>query len=337
MSTHSVITASDPGAAAGDAAKSTGVVPSRARSRSARRPGAGGRGSGRRSRATTSPLVTRLALVPALVLLAVFVLGAIVQTVRISTTDWVGFGPMHSVGLDNYRTVLKSSDTYQSLGVTLVYAAASAVATIVISSLLAAAVSHGVKGGRFYRVIWFLPGVAPAAAVSIFWTASFQPRSGGVNQVLGHIGLGNAHAWLGDASTAVWPVVFVTVWAGVGFAFLLLLGAMEQVPVSIYEAARIDGASTARQFFSMTLPMIRPVFVMTALLEFMWAFNGFTTVWAMTQGGPGTATSILPVRIYREALLKGQFGPASALAVLSAVVLIAVGLVGVRASRSKEA
>src|SRR4051812_9886147 len=97
--THSVITASDPGAAYDDA-KSPGVS---ARSRSVRRGGAGGRGLARRPRAMTSPWVTWLALVPALALLAVFVLGAIVQTVRISTTDWVGFGPMHSVGLDNYR------------------------------------------------------------------------------------------------------------------------------------------------------------------------------------------------------------------------------------------
>jgi ABC-type sugar transport system permease subunit len=122
----------------------------------------------------------------------------------------------------------------------------------------------------------------------------------------------------------------------VGFAFLLLLGAMEQIPVSVYEAARIDGASPVRALFSITLPLVRPVLAVTAMLELIWSFNGFTTLWAMTQGGPGFATSILPVQVYKEAFQQTEFGPASAMAVMGGLILIVVGAIGLRLSQSKQ-
>ena len=155
-------------------------------------------------------------------------------------------------------------------------------------------ISAGVKGGRFYRVIWFLPGIAPIAAVSVFWSLAFQPTSGVVDAALGHLGLGSTHAWLSSSSLAIYPIVFVTVWASAGFAFIVLLSGMEQIPVEFYEAARLDGASWTRVFRSIMLPLVRPVIGVVALLEAIWTFNGFTVIWGMTQGGPGYATSTLP-------------------------------------------
>jgi raffinose/stachyose/melibiose transport system permease protein len=122
----------------------------------------------------------------------------------------------------------------------------------------------------------------------------------------------------------------------VGFAFLLLLGAMEQIPVSVYEAARIDGAGKVRTFFSMTLPLIRPVLVIVVLLQVIWHFNGFTILYAMTKGGPGYATTTLPVLVYREAFQQLDYGPASAMAILGGIVLLGVGIASVRLNRSRQ-
>ena len=130
--------------------------------------------------------------------------------------------------------------------------------------------------------------------------------------------------------------MFVTVWANTGFAFLLILGAVEQIPVSTYEAARIDGASSVRAFFSITLPLIRPVLATTAVLELIFQFNGFTVIYAMTQGGPGYATSILPVLVYRQAFQQLDYGLASAMAVMGGVLLIVVALIGLRFTRSQQ-
>jgi ABC-type sugar transport system permease subunit len=128
--------------------------------------------------------------------------------------------------------------------------------------------------------------------------------------------------------TALWVIIAVAIWQGAGFAFLVILGAMEEVPVSTYEAAAIDGAGPIRQFFSITLPLVRPVLSMVLLLESIWAFNGFTLVWGMTQGGPGDATTILPVQVYKAAFQYGNFGTAAATSVVGGIILLVVGFVG---------
>ena len=123
-------------------------------------------------------------------------------------------------------------------------------------------------------------------------------------------------------------VIAVAIWQGAGFAFLVILGAMEEIPVSVYEAAALDGTGPVRQFFRITLPLTRPVLSMILLLEAIWAFNGFTLVWGMTQGGPGDATAILPVQVYKEAFQFGNFGAAAAISVVGGLVLLVVGFVG---------
>jgi ABC-type sugar transport system permease subunit len=277
-----------------------------------------------------------LGILPALILIGVVAGGAIVQAIVISLSDWRGIGPVRIIGFENYIATLTEPGTSESLGITAIYATASTAGIIVVATILAAAVSARVWGFNAYRVIWFLPGIAPAAAVAIFWATAFQPRFGAINAVDRLFGGDGLSALLADPRTAIIPVVTVTVWAGVGFAFLLILGSIEQIPTTVYEASRVDGAGPLRQFFSITLPLARPVLIITAMLNFIWAFNGFTIVWAMTRGGPGSSTTTLPVLVYETAFSFADYGPASAIAVLGSAVLIAVGLVGIRLSRSGQ-
>jgi ABC-type sugar transport system permease subunit len=106
--------------------------------------------------------------------------------------------------------------------------------------------------------------------------------------------------------------------------------------VSLYEAAKIDGASEVRVFFAITVPLIRPVLTVVALLELIWTFNGFTVIWAMTMGGPGFATSTLPVLVFKEAFQDLNFGLASAMAVVGGVILMIVGIVSLRVGQSRQ-
>lgn len=276
-----------------------------------------------------------LAILPAFLLVGLFLALPLLQGVRLSFSSWYGAGPVTFIGLDNYKAAI-SSDFASTLLLTAKFAVLCTVGIMVLATLMAASVSSGVRGAKVYRVLWFLPGIAPIAAVAVFWGTAFQPNQGAVNVVLGSIGLGRNHAWLASATQAIYPPIFVTVWASVGFAFLLMLGAMEQIPVSIYEAARIDGASRTRMLFSITLPLVRPVLSVTALLELIWSFNGFTVLWAMTQGGPGYATSILPVQVYKQAFQQTNFGLASAMAVIGGVILVIVGIVVLNLSESRQ-
>ena len=269
---------------------------------------------------------------PALALLGAFLGVPMIEGLRSSFSNWGGTGPITWAGLSNYRAMFGVGFT-SSLWLTLKYSVLSMLGIMVIATALAAVVSGRVGGSRFYRVIWFLPGIAPVAAVSVFWSAAFQPVQGAANSIVGYLGLGNTHAWLGTPSDAIYPTIFVTVWASVGFAFLLILGAMEQIPISLYEAARIDGAGTLRTFSKITMPLIRRVFTVVALLELIWSFNGFTIIWGMTEGGPGFSTSTLPIFVYKEAFQQTDFGVASAIAVVGGLILILVGVVALRISR----
>ncbi|MCU1584224.1 MAG: sugar transporter permease [Microbacteriaceae bacterium] len=290
----------------------------------------------RRRSMTSSRIVAWCAIAPAAIALILVVGYPALDGLRLSFSSWVGLGEPEWIGFDNYVQAIGSSEMRTSLLLTMAYAVGSAVIMVALATLLAAAISGGARGSAFYRVVWFLPGVAPATAVAVFWSASFQPGTGSVNAVLGALGLGNDHAWLASQQTAIYPVIGVTVWSGAGFAFLLLLGAMEQIPVSVFEAASIDGASSARKFFSITLPLVRPVLVICLMLEIIWAANGFSVVYAMTQGGPGTATETLPLLIYKQAFSLSNYGLASAMAVISGVILIVIGLVSLRFSRSRQ-
>lgn len=275
-----------------------------------------------------------LGILPALVLLLAFVGVPILQAVRLSFSKWAGIGPVRWTGLSNYINIFSDGQTLSTVWITIWYAGATSTFIIVLAVLLAAAVSGRVRGSVFYRIVWFLPGIAPQAAAAIFWAHSFQPSSGAVNIILGAIGLGSHHAWLATPATAMIPVIVVSVWSAVGFAFLILLSAMEQIEASLYEASTIDGASKLEQFRFITLPMIRPTMVILWMLEFIWAFNGFTIVWAMTRGGPGTATSILPVQVYKEAFQFTHFGTATALAVVGGAILLSVAIVALRIGRT---
>jgi ABC-type sugar transport system permease subunit len=203
---------------------------------------------------------------------------------------------------------------------------------IVVATLLAVAVHSRPNSARLYRVLWFLPAIAPGVAVGVFWSLAFQPAEGVVNALLGDLGLGNQHVWLAQPSTAIYPCVVATVWAGVGLAYLLILGAIGSITDDIYEAARMDGASGLRQLFSITLPLIRPVLVTTSLLEVIWSANGFTLVFAMTKGGPGDATSTLPVLVYNQAFVYSNYGTATAIAVIGGVIMLGVGSLMLRFS-----
>ena len=298
-----------------------------------RTPGASGRPKSRRKQA--NHVLWMLA--PGVILLVVFFGLPIIDLVRSSLSQWSGIGQPKFIGLENYQAILGNEKVGSSLLRSLVLGVGASLGITVIATVLAALVSGGIRGSSLYRILWFLPAIAPPSAVAVFWALSVQPRSGAVNAFLGAIGLGDTHALLADPATALWVVIGVAVWQGVGFAFLVVLGAMEDVPVAIYEAASIDGCSPVRRFFSITLPLIRPVLSMIALLQVIWAFNGFTLVWGMTRGGPGEATAILPVQVYKEAFLYGDFGLAAAISVVGGIILLVIGIIGQAIGSSKGA
>lgn len=275
-------------------------------------------------------------LIPVFILLFVFLALPMINSFQLSFSRWGGLGPLQPVGWDNYKSLVSDPQMQYSSRITIIYAFTVAFFVVAIGVLLAAAVSANVRGHKAMKIIWFFPGIAPPTAVAIFWSSGFQPQSGVVNVILGKLGLGDNYAWLASSDTALYPVIFVGIWSAVGFAFLVILGAVEQIPISLREAALVDGANVRQQFTKITLPLIRPILMTIFTLEIIWTFNGFTVVWAMTNGGPSDSTSILPILAYKEAFRYGRFGTAAAMAVITGIFLMIVGTIGIRLSRSQQ-
>lgn len=277
-----------------------------------------------------------LSLLPVFGLLFTFLALPAMNSIWLSFNKWPGIGTPEWVGTDNYETLFAEGRLAESIRITLLYSFVASFFIVAIALLLAVAVSSNLRGSKFYRVVWFFPGVAPPTAVAIFWSLGFQPEIGVVNAILGRLGLPSDNQWLAQSTTVMFPVIFVGIWVGVGFAFLVLLGAVEGVDVSIREAAKIDGASQGQQLFQIIIPLIAPVMFTILTLQLIWNFNGFNLVFAMTQGGPGRSSEILPIFTYVEAFRYGRFGPASAAAVIAGVFLVVIGWFGIRLSRSRQ-
>lgn len=277
-----------------------------------------------------------LSLLPVFGLLFVFLALPAMNSIWLSFNSWPGIGEPRWVGTQNYETLLSEGRLAESIRITLLYSFVASFFIVALALLLAVAVSSNMRGSKFYRVVWFFPGIAPPTAVAIFWSLGFQPEIGVVNAIMGAIGLPSDNQWLAQSATVMFPVIFVGVWVGVGFAFLVLLGAVEGVDVSIREAAKIDGASQRQQLFQIIIPLIAPVMFTILTLQLIWNFNGFNLVFAMTQGGPGRSSEILPIFTYVEAFRYGRFGPASAAAVIAGIFLVFVGWLGIKMSRSRQ-
>ena len=284
-----------------------------------------------------SILPVLFACLPATLLLVATFLLPIVSTLRLSFSEWPGVGPVEWVGLKKYSELVVNPDFHSSIKVTIVFSILSTIGVMGTALLMGLAASRKKRSDEPLRAIWFLPAIAPATAMAVFWTISVQPEIGIVTQLIGKIGLGKDSAWLAEPSTALYVVIAVSIWAGASFPFLLIVGAIDRIDPEILESAKLDGASEWQQNRFFVLPLIQPVLVMVTVLQFIWGFNGFSLIWAMTRGGPVDSTSVLSIFQDKQAFMFGDFGTASAVGVLGTIFLLTLGMLGLRFTKSRSA
>lgn len=263
----------------------------------------------------------------------IFVISPFVQAVYYSMTNWTGFSPeMDFVGLTNFVRLFTDATFLQAMGNNIVLAIFVPLITLTIALVFASMITvggpstgqvRGLTGSSFYRVVSFFPYVIPAIVIGILWALIYSPE-GLLNGMLDAVGLNvNGFAWLGDERTAMGASIFVIVWGMVGFYMVLFIAAIKGVPAEVYEAARIDGAGRFRTTVSITLPLIRDN-VQTALIYIgILALDAFVYMAALNAtGGPGNTTLVMSQYLYRTAFEKSQFGLASAMGVVLAVVTL---------------
>jgi len=260
---------------------------------------------------------------PAFVVFAVFVIAPMLDGAWISLFQWDGVTVGRYVGLQNYRDIVNDPAVRTAFEHSLVLIVFYAALPIVIGLVLTAALSHArVRGITAVRTVIFLPQVLAAVVIGVAWKWLYDPQ-GPINSFLGNIGLSSLERpWLGDFTTALPAVGVIGTWVTTGLCLVLFMAGVQRIPLSRYEAARVDGAGPVREFFAVTLPGLRNELAVALSLTVITALRAFDIIFVTTKGGPGSQTTVPSLLIYQRAFVTGQVGSAAAIgAIMGAIIL----------------
>lgn len=303
---------------------------------------AGAIAAGRRplARAILAKLGPLFWLGPALVLIAAVVLWPVaimIQTAfqKISPDGFV----LGQAGWRNFVFLWEEPDLFAILFRTLAWVVIVVVVTMLIALALAQLFNQDFPGRRVARWALIAPWAASVVMTAIVFRWSLNPSSGVINLVLHDLGLlpafdGDAADWLGTPTSALAWMMVVAIFVSVPFSTYALLAGLQAIPGEIYEAARIDGAGTWRTYRAITLPLLRPAFVVALLINVMNVFNSFPIIWEMTRGGPGHRTSTTTTFMYQ--LKQSYIGESAAMSVVNFAIVLATVLIYLRATSARQ-
>lgn len=260
---------------------------------------------------------------PALLFFTAFGILPLLAVLALSFTSWDGLGAIEAAGFANWASVLADPGLPHALWVTFLIMALSWLVQTPLSILIGTFLARGHRYRAFLAVLYFLPLLLSSAAIAIAYKALLDPNFG-----LG-AGLGVpwlVQNWLGDPVLALGVVVFVVSWQFIPFHSLVYQSAVRQIPVSLYEAARIDGAGRVRQFFSITLPQLKYTLITSSTLMVVGSLTFFDLIFVLTAGGPADATRALAVDMYLRGFRGNLMGPASVIATILVLVGLALAL-----------
>jgi len=278
------------------------------------------------SRMRRSEVRTGLLMVsPALLGAIVFVAYPLITLLWYSLQEWkpLAGGPVFT-GLDNYERLLSDPSVRDSLGATAIFSTGLVVFNIGLALFLAVLLNQKIRGMTAFRTIFFSPVVVSLVAWTLVWTFLLQ-NNGGINGFLAAVGIDGPN-WLREPGWAMASVIVVQVFKGVGLNMVLLLAALQEVPEELVEASKIDGATRARTFRSITLPLISPTLLLVSIVTIIGSLQVFAQIRIMTEGGPSNSTNVLAMYLYQTAFEVKEFGYGSAVGVLLFVLVLGLTL-----------
>ncbi|WPP27950.1 sugar ABC transporter permease [Streptomyces sp. CL7] len=256
---------------------------------------------------------------PALLLFTGFAVVPLVGVFALSFTTWDGIGSIRFTGLTSWRAVLTDPGLPHALWVTFLVMAVSWAVQTPLSILLGTFLAGRQRYRAVLGVVYFIPLMLSSAAIAIAYEALLDPNFGlGAGLKIEAL----SQDWLGRPGLAFGVVIFVVSWQFIPFHSLIYQGGVQQIPKSLYEAAQLDGAGRVRQFFSITLPQLKYTIITSSTLMVVGSLTFFDLIFVLTEGGPGDATRVLALDMYKRGFQASLMGPASAIA----VILVLVGL-----------
>ncbi|WP_330274957.1 sugar ABC transporter permease [Lentzea sp. NBC_00516] len=277
-------------------------------------------------------LVGYLFVAPALLGSLAFVLIPLGLVAWYSLNEWnVLGGTFEFIGGENYQRLLADEKLRDSLVSTAWFAAGLVVLNLSLALLLAVLLNQKLRGTTLFRTLFFSPVLVSLVAWTLVWQLMLQP-DGSVNGLLSVFGVDGPN-WLRGETTAMVSVVVVQVIKNVGLNMVLFLAALQGVPAPLYEAAKIDGAGAWRRFRSITIPLISPTILLTSIITIVGSLQVFAQIAVLTQGGPGTSTTVLIYYLYQQAFQFHHFGYGATISVLLFVIVAALTLLQWRMRR----
>ena len=274
------------------------------------------------SQAGRTGSVTWMAL-PALVFFIAFGVVPLLGVLGLSFTQWDGIGAIHPAGFDSWRSVLKDPGLPHALYVTFLVMIFSWAVQTPASILIGVFLASKERYRGVLAVLYFIPLLLSSAAIAVAYKALLDPNFGlGAGLNIGFL----SQDWLGEDKLALGAVIFIVSWQFIPFHSLIYQGGVRQIPRTMYEAAEIDGAGRIRQFWSITLPQLKYTIVASSTLMVVGSLTFFDLIFVLTAGGPGDATRVLALDMYKTGFQANLMGPASAIAVILVLVGLALAL-----------
>lgn len=262
-------------------------------------------------------------LAPSFVILGIFVYFPVLYAAWLSLWRWrILRGEPAFIGLDNYAFLFSSEDFWQAMWNTFYFAGGSIPTGMVAALAIALLLNRQLRGLAIYRTAYFLPTITSLVAVSIVWLWIYHPDVGLANYLLSLIGLPNVR-WLNAPQSAMPALIILGIWRGLGYNVIIYLAGLQNIPLHLYEAAKIDGANRWQLFRHVTWPLLTPTSFFIFIIAVINSFQSFTQIDVMTQGGPVGSTTVIVYYLYKQAFQQFTMGYGSAIAmVLFAMILV---------------
>jgi multiple sugar transport system permease protein len=277
----------------------------------------------RRRRLQQRQIVPYIFILPNILLFLVFVLGPVAFSFAMSLMKWQALSPGTFIGLRNYENLLTDEVFITALRNTILYSIGTVVPMLAFGLAVALILDSRLTGRTFFRVAVYLPVVISWVAGSVLWRLIFIHPNGVLNNLLSYVGI-PAQLWTNDPVLALPAIMFLSFWKGLGFNVIIYLAGLQTIPATLYEAAMIDGASKWQSFWKITLPLLKPTTLFSLVIGIIGSFEVFVPVYLMTNGGPGFASMVLVMAVYRSAFQMYEMGYASAISVILFLMILLV-------------
>jgi raffinose/stachyose/melibiose transport system permease protein len=279
--------------------------------------------------------IIALYVLPALLVIMAVVYIPIILTAYYGLNEWNGIGAMTFIGLDNYQALLTDGKFWDSAWHSLLLAVFSA-ASLIIYLAVAMVLASKIKGANLFRKIYLIPMLLSSVAIAQLWLRIYHPTNGIVNSFLESIGISNPPAWLAEPSLVLFALFIPILWQYAGFYILIYYAALKNIPASLVEAAKIDGATSMQIAFRIKLPLIMEVIKVTIVLAVVGSLKYFDLIFVMTDGGPNGSSEVMASYMYHTAFRAYDFGYGSAIGFFLLVICLIVTWVIRKLTASKE-